>query len=521
MTDRLPGAGHTGKLHDTPEDAFRHIQALYDAEVGRLLDAWRAFARGEAAGEATVVAHYPLVRLVVTKVAAVDPLASFGFLAEPGRYATTLTRPGLFKSYLLEQFALLRRHHDVPLEVGLSSTAIPVQFAQPEDGHMEAEMPRDRRAAFRERFVAPSAGAAIDDGIVDGRRRTRDDGSLPLALFAAPRIDLSIHRLRHYTGTSAAWFQKFVIFTNYDFYMEEFRRIALEEICAPASQAGADTDQARERRTGYQAFVEPGNRVTRNPGFAGPVAGLADGHNGAVPATESGPVRMPQMPAYHLVRPDGLGLTMVNIGVGPSNAKTITDHIAVLRPHAWIMAGHCGGLSLTQQLGDYVLAHAYLRDDKVLDRFLPLAVPVPALAEVQQALVTAAADVTGLKGDALRRVVRTGTVVTTDDRNWEQDDPDDLVRRFNASRAIAIDMESATIAANGYRLGVPYGTLLCVSDKPMHGTPKLPGMASDFYAERKEQHTRIAMRAMELLRDEFGPAVFSRKLMRFLPVAFR
>ena len=59
------------------------------------------------------------------------------------------------------------------------------------------------------------------------------------------------------------------------------------------------------------------------------------------------PPRMPQMPAYHLVRPDRAGITMVNIGVGPANAKTITDHIAVLRPHAWIMLGQAWDLART------------------------------------------------------------------------------------------------------------------------------------------------------------------------------
>ena len=92
------------------------------------------------------------------------------------------------------------------------------------------------------------------------------------------------------------------------------------------------------------------------------------------------------MPAYHLKRADRSGITMVNIGVGPANAKTITDHIAVLRPHAWIMLGHCAGLRNTQQLGDYVLAHGYVREDHVLDEDLPLWVPIPALAEVQVAL---------------------------------------------------------------------------------------------------------------------------------------
>src|SRR6185295_17374689 len=122
------------------------------------------------------------------------------------------------------------------------------------------------------------------------------------------------------------------------------------------------------------------------------------------------PAHLPQMPAYHLVRADKLGITLVNIGVGPSNAKTITDHLAVLRPHCWLMIGHCGGLRHTQRIGDYVLAHAYLRRDKVLDDRVPLEVPIPAIAEVQVALQQAAATVIGDKED-LRRRLRTGTVV--------------------------------------------------------------------------------------------------------------
>ena len=180
------------------------------------------------------------------------------------------------------------------------------------------------------------------------------------------------------------------------------------------------------------------------------------------------------MPAYHLTREDGSGITLVNIGVGPSNAKTITDHLAVLRPECWIMVGHCGGLRHSQAIGDYVLAHAYLREDSVLDDVLPPEIPVPALAEIQTALQEAASEVTGEAWSALKRRLRTGTVVTTDDRNWELRFSESALR-FNKSRAIAIDMESATIAANGFRLRVPYGVLLCVSDKPLHGEIKLPG----------------------------------------------
>ena len=89
----------------------------------------------------------------------------------------------------------------------------------------------------------------------------------------------------------------------------------------------------------------------------------------------------------------------MNIGVGPSNAKTITDHLAVLRPECWIMVGHCGGLRHSQRIGDYVLAHAYLREDHVLDAVLPRDIPVPPIAEVQVALQDAAEKVTGEKGE--------------------------------------------------------------------------------------------------------------------------
>ncbi|MFM5906913.1 MAG: AMP nucleosidase, partial [Novosphingobium sp.] len=216
---------------------------------------------------------------------------------------------------------------------------------------------------------------------------------------------------------------------------------------------------------------------------------------------------------------DGMGITLVNIGVGPSNAKTICDHLAVLRPEAWLMIGHCGGLRDTQRIGDYVLAHAYLRDDHVLDSVLPPEIPIPAIAEVQVALAQAAEQVSGNTGANLKKRMRTGTVVTTDDRNWELRYTDSAFR-FSQSRAIAIDMESATIAAQGFRFRVPYGTLLCVSDKPLHGEIKLPGQANRFYEETISSNMKIGVLACELLKAE-GPRLHSRKLRAFNEPPFR
>ena len=167
-----------------------------------------------------------------------------------------------------------------------------------------------------------------------------------------------------------------------------------------------------------------------------------------------------------------------------------------------------------------MLAHAYLREDHVLDDDLPVWVPIPPLAEIQIALEEAVADVTQLKGYELKRIMRTGTVATIDNRNWELRDQSGPVQRLSQSRAIALDMESATIAANGFRFRVPYGTLLCVSDKPLHGELKLPGMATEFYRAQVNRHLLIGIRAMERLREMPIERIHSRKLRSFEETAF-
>ena len=117
--------------------------------------------------------------------------------------------------------------------------------------------------------------------------------------------------------------------------------------------------------------------------------------------------------------------------------------------------------------------------------------------------------------------ISTGTVATTDNRNWELLGAGAPQQRFSQSRAVALDMESATIAANGFRFRVPYGTLLCVSDKPLHGEIKLPGMANHFYRERVNQHLLIGLRTIERLREAGLDQLHSRKLRSFSEVAFQ
>ena len=109
-------------------------------------------------------------------------------------------------------------------------------------------------------------------------------------------------------------------------------------------------------------------------------------------------------------------------------------------------------------------------------------------------------------------------MASTDNRNWElRDTP---VHRLSLSRAIALDMESATIAANGFRFRVPYGTLLCVSDKPLHSEIKLPGSANAFYERAVTQHLKIGIAALDLLRSQLN-SLHSRKLRSFDEPPFR
>jgi AMP nucleosidase len=417
-----------------------------------------------------------------------DRSRAFGRLEQPGVYATTITRPALFADYLEEQLDLITSDYDVTLEVSPSRQEIPFPYVL--DGEAGAAMAGIAPQELAKHFPATDL-ALIGDELADGHDFGEPDMPMPLSLFDGLRTDYSLARLAHYTGTAPADFQHYILFTNYHRYVDEFVEWA-------GTQVGSG---------GYTGLTGAGGLEIR------------DRTDNARAQLSDTAWRKHQMPAYHLMRDDRCGITLVNIGVGPSNAKTICDHLAVLRPHSWLMIGHCGGLRSSQKIGDFVLAHAYLRDDHVLDAVLPPEIPIPPIAEVQQALAGAAEAVSGTQGANLKQRMRTGTVVTTDDRNWELL-YSSSAKRFSQSRAIAIEMESATIAAQGYRFRVPYGTLLCVSDKPLHGEIKLPGQANQFYEEAIAAHLQIGIEACDRLRDE-GDRLHSRKLRAFNEPPFR
>ncbi|WP_115102637.1 AMP nucleosidase [Hafnia alvei] len=396
---------------------------------------------------------------------------AYGRFSRTGQYSTTIARPALFREYLAEQLALLETEYGASFEVTPSQQEMPYPFVI--DGS-DLVLDRTMTAGLAQHFPTTDL-AKIGDGITDGLETGTD--FFPLSHFDALRTDFSLARLKHYTGTPAEHIQPYILFTNYSRYVDEFVSWACEQILDPNSP--------------YEALsCAGGSYIT---------AETADPEK----TTSDLAWKKHQMPAYHLISSTGQGITLVNIGVGPSNAKTICDHLAVLRPHVWLMIGHCGGL----------------RDDHVLDAVLPPDIPIPSIAEVQRALYDATKAVSGMPGEEVKQRLRTGTVVTSDDRNWELRFSASALR-FSLSRAVAVDMESATIAAQGYRFRVPYGTLLCVSDKPLHGEIKLPGQANHFYEGAISEHLQIGIRAIDLLRAE-GDKLHSRKLRTFNEPPFR
>ncbi|MFM1887681.1 MAG: hypothetical protein RL026_2838 [Pseudomonadota bacterium] len=476
------------------EELVDQLETLYQASLQRLRAALREYLQSATPPPASARLDgsftYPELRLHFRPTGRVPKSTrAFATLDRVGTYTTTVTRPAQFRPYLVEQLEAILGDYDVQVDVGPSRQEIP--FAYVLDASLDLNQ-ADVRAEDLARHFPATQLRHIGDELVDALLPNAE-GHYPLALFDGLRTDFSLARLRHYTGAPAEHVQPYILFTNYHRYVDEFVAWALAEL-------------RREGSPWTALSCAGGVLVTR---------GTPD----AEAAVSAAPWRKHQMPAWHLLREDGHGVSLVNIGVGPSNAKNICDHLAVLRPHAWLMIGHCGGLRHSQTIGDYVLAHAYLRDDHVLDDVLPPSIPIPSLAEVQRALYDAAKQVAGESGSVLKRRLRTGTVATTDDRNWELRYTLS-VRRFNQARAIAIDMESATIAAQGYRFRVPYGTLLCVSDKPLHGELKLPGQANAFYERAIAQHLRIGLATVDLLREE-GEALHSRKLRAFDEVPFR
>ena len=447
-------------------DAAAAVERLIDLYESSCERARVCLEKGEYADYAHVV--YPQIVVDVKEWRPIDRSEPFGYVDESGRYVAVLSKPHLLRGYLEEQLTRLTENYPCEIFVGPSDVRIPPEYIK------GVEMVPQQRPAEVPRPTLDE----VHDAIIDGHWDVFHGGDKPLFHFGPQRFDIACARIEHYTGIEVDSLQKYILFTNYGMHMTEFMRFGL-----------------RALGSRYDSLVLPDGRT--------------------VPADAAGGVEVAdlqtrvQMPRYDLTTPDGDGITLINIGGGPSNAKTITDSLAVLRPEAWIMIGHCAGLDGRMRIGDLILGNAYQRDDHILDRAIPVDVPIPAIPEVQRMLEAAVEEVYGADNE----LMRTGTVLSTADRNWEWRTPRELWEWLRGSTAVAIDMESCMLAANGYRYRIPYGTLLSVSDLPLHAVPKLPAGAQAFYSNSKEAHVMCAVRAMETLAEN-PERLRTRKLRR-------
>lgn len=151
------------------------------------------------------------------------------------------------------------------------------------------------------------------------------------------------------------------------------------------------------------------------------------------------------------------GITIINFGMGSAMAATVMDLLSAISPKAVLFLGKCGGLKKKTQLGDMILPIAAIRGEGTSDDYLPPEVPALPSFRLQRSVSSM------IKKHELD--YWTGTVYTTNRRVWEHDEAfKDYLREI---RAMAIDMETATIFSVGFINEIPHGALLLVSDNPM------------------------------------------------------
>ena len=154
------------------------------------------------------------------------------------------------------------------------------------------------------------------------------------------------------------------------------------------------------------------------------------------------------------------GITIINFGMGSPNAATVMDLLSAIQPKAVLFLGKCGGLKKKNKLGDLILPIAAIRSDGTSNDYLPPEIPALPAFSLQRAVSTAIRE--------NQRDYWTGVVYTTNRRVWEYDDR--MKKYLEKSRAMAVDMETATIFTVGFANQIPSGALLLVSDQPLIST---------------------------------------------------
>jgi AMP nucleosidase len=186
------------------------------------------------------------------------------------------------------------------------------------------------------------------------------------------------------------------------------------------------------------------------------------------------------------------GITIISFGMGSPNAATVMDLLSAVSPLAVLFLGKCGGLKKKNRLGDLILPIAAIRSDGTSNDYLPLEVPALPAFKLQSAI---SASIT-----RLNKEYWTGTVYTTNRRVWEYDDR--FKKYLVKTRAMAIDMETATIFTVGFANEIPTGALLLVSDQPMISTG-IKTAASDRLVTKKyvEMHLKIGIDALREIKE--------------------
>lgn len=350
-------------------------------------------------------------------------------------YSSPVARPDLFEDYYKEECYINHGR----FFVSKSKCAMPLAFL---DETLASSLSQEQMA-FRK--INPLSIESIEE--------VQNEQSFPINWFNAPRVDYSLNRLLHYTGTEAEHFQDYIIFVNYQKYIPAFIEYAKEQI-----KSGKAMD-----------LVGPDNLSYLN-------------NKMETPQAWNDSFSLPQMPAYHIKKPGKKGITIINIGVGPSNAKTISDHLAVLRPRFCMMAGHCGSLKKEHEIGDYIIGKDHLMFDFN-----------DSQTEMHQSSFSHE-----LQSSIFETKTHVGSVVSTSDRNWELRSTK-IKKAFQDFDAIGIDMESAMLVQILESYGIPCSSFLCISDKPLHREVRLQKMAKLFYKERIINHLLNSLKIIEIV----------------------
>lgn len=511
---------------DSPDKAAEELIRLYTINHEELVTNYQRYVNGKfpsgrAFPKSKIKAVYPKLTIETEQYASEKHKhLPHGYLALPGIYQNTFTRPDLFKEYYLEQLILLCKNHPgLKIGVSLSDNPIPIDFALNETISIDGDMKPGHMERLREFFHFTNMRDFLNPSkFIHSPHNVRD-----LSWYNGPRTDRSVAQLYHYTGTIAHPFQGYVMFTNYQDYVIEFRKYASKVL----------SEKPKKGEKPFIALVEPGNNVILNKHVPQAKSFFTKIPNSPYNFIEEKPdvdfvlitqgrlSRRPQFPTYHLVKEDGSGVTIVDYGVGFPNIMTITNHIAKLRPIATRLEGHCAGIPATVQRGDTIVPKGFAFGNMInIPTF-----DVPELSEMYMSFMKAFSDIHGSpENGGYKKQVRSGNVLTVANRDWEvpetEQDIINLERILDENRITAVEMESAVYAWLANKNGFSHGIDLIASDNPLRGEHKLPGVSQEFYKKNVPQHFLVALHSLFNAHNH-GEKIFSRQLRSDYSPRFR